>query len=246
MDRVEAMNIRLNKFISQSGTASRREADRLIEEGRVKVNGKLVLTLGTKINTSQDRIEVDGRMIQPASGLVYIVLHKPVGYLVTRKDPFERPTVMELLPEMKTRLFPVGRLDYDSQGILLLTNDGELCNRLLHPRYKIKKTYVIRVKGKPAALYLKKLEKGIYLDKKKTSPAKIFKLRENLRGTSLKIEIHEGRKREIRRMFAIIGHEVQTLKRVSFAGILLGKLKTGQWRHLFPREVAALKKKTGL
>ena len=238
--------IRLNKFLSQSGTASRREADRLIEEGRVKVNGKLVQILGTKINASQDRIEVDGKVIQSASGLVYMALHKPVGYLVTRKDPFERSTVMELLPEMKTRLFPVGRLDYDSQGILLLTNDGELCNRLLHPRHKIMKTYVIRVKGKPAPLDLKKLEKGIYLDKKKTSPAKIFKLRENLRETSLKIELYEGRKREIRRMFAVIGHDVQTLKRINFAGISLGKLKTGQWRHLSPREVASLKKKTGL
>ena len=240
------MNISLNKFLSQSGIASRREADRLIEEGRVKVNRRLVLTLGSKVNPAKDRIEVDGKVIQSASGLVYKVLHKPVGYLVTRKDPFGRSTVMELLPEMKTRLFPVGRLDYDSQGILLLTNDGELCNRLLHPRYKIGKTYVIRVKGKPATSDPKKLEKGIYLDNKKTSPAKIFKLRENLRGTSLKVELHEGRKREIRRMFAVIGHEVQTLKRVNFAGISLGKLRTGQWRSLSPREVASLKKKTGL
>jgi pseudouridine synthase len=240
------MNIRLNKFLSQSGLASRREADRLIEEGRVKVNRRLVLTLGSKVNAVKDRIEVDGKVIQPASGLVYMVLHKPVGYLVTRKDPFERPTVMELLPGMKTRLFPVGRLDYESQGILLLTNDGELCNRLLHPRYKIIKTYVIRVKGKPAISDLKKLEKGIYLDKKKTSPSKIFKLRENQRETSFKVELHEGRKREIRRMFAIIGHEVQALKRVNFAGISLGKLKTGQWRYLSPQEVDSLKKKTGL
>lgn len=240
------MKIRLNKFLSQSGIASRREADGLIEAGRVKVNGKVVLTLGTKINAVEDRIEVDGRVIKPAAGKVYIVVNKPVGYLVTRKDPFARSTVMELLPELSTRLYPVGRLDYDSQGILLLTNDGELCNRLLHPRYKIKKMYMVKVKGKPGVADLKKLQKGIYLDNKKTSPAKIIKLRESLRGTLLRVELHEGRKREIRRMFAYIGHEVQALKRISFAGIALGKLKSGQWRYLSSREVTSLKKKTGL
>lgn len=240
------MKIRLNKYIAQSGFASRREADRLIEAGRVKVNGKIITELGQKIESFTDKISVDGKNIRPASEAVYIVLNKPEGYLVTRKDPFKRNTVYDLLPPELPRVFPVGRLDYDSEGLLLLTNDGELTNRLLHPRYNIKKIYRVKIKGTPNSAELERLEKGIYLDEKKTAPAVIRRLGGTKQMTILSFEIHEGRKREVRRMCEAIGCPVLQLKRIKFAGLVLGKLGTGQWRHLSTAEVKSIKRLTGV
>lgn len=234
--------MRLNKYIAHSGAASRREADRLIEAGRVKVNGGVVRNMGIRVDSDQDRIEVDGRILEAKMPSTYIMLNKPPGYLVTMKDPFGRPTIMELLPHLRTRVYPVGRLDNDSEGLLLLTNDGELAHKLMHPRYRIRKVYMVKVKGTPESSRLRLLEAGIYLDGKKTAPAKIKLISASPRGSLLRVEIHEGRKREIRRMFAYLGHEVTTLQRILFAGLGLRNLKPGQWRPLAKEEIAELKK----
>lgn len=240
------MQIRLNKFLAQAGVASRREVDRLIDEGKIKVNGRVVQTLGTKIDDQKDRVEVGGKPVKRGEGMAYLMLNKPPGYLVTLKDPFKRPTVKELLPSLKERVFPVGRLDYDSEGLLLFTNDGELAHRLAHPRYKIPKNYLVDVKGMPDPSKISRLEKGIVLDGKKTAPARIAKLRDSSKKTLFQVEIYEGRKREVKRMFEAVGHRVLHLKRVGFGGIRLGKLRTGKWRFLTQREVSSLQRKVGL
>ncbi len=240
------MLIRLNKYIAQSGTASRREADRLISEGRIRVNGQVILTLGHKIDAATDRVEVGKQVIQPAASLAYVVLNKPVGWIVTRKDPQNRPTVMQLLPVKLSGLFPVGRLDYNSEGILLLTNDGEMANRLLHPRYGIKKLYQVKVLGSPGAKSLEAVRRGLYMDGKKTAPARILLKSRGSKHSWLQVEIHEGRKREVRRLFKSIGHPVLILKRLRFAMLSLGGLKTGEWRYLTQAEIRGLRDRTGL
>ena len=153
------MLIRLNKFLSQSGIASRREADKMIQEGRIKVNDELVVSLGSKIDEVEDEVSVDGKVIERSQDLVYIMLNKPPGFLVTLKDPFKRPTIMDLISRIKSRVFPIGRLDLDSRGLLLLTNDGELAHRLMHPKFKIKKLYLVKVKGRPDQASLSRLKK---------------------------------------------------------------------------------------
>ena len=240
------MEIRLNKHLAQAGVASRREVDRMIVEGRIKVNGQVVQALGYKIDDQKDRVEVDGKRVERKEGMVYLIINKPPGFLVTMKDPLRRPTVQQLLPALKKRVFPVGRLDYDSEGLLLLTNDGELAHRLLHPRFKIQKTYLAEVKGIPALTQIARLEKGIYLDGKRTAPARFEKLRGGFKKSLFKVEIHEGRKREVRRMFEVIGHGVLHLKRIGFGGVKLGSLGLGKWRFLARREVDILKKKAEL
>jgi pseudouridine synthase len=236
------MHIRLNKFLSRAGIASRRDADRMIEQGMIRVNSKVVTQLGYKIDDEKDRVEVARRRVKKGEGLVYLMLNKPRGYLVTLKDPFSRPTVMKLLPRLKKRIFPVGRLDYDSEGLLLLTNDGELALRLTHPRYEVRKIYLVKVQGDPEPTKLGRLEKGIYLDRKKTAPARIERLYRSSKSTLLRVEIHEGRKRELRTMFRDIGHEVVRLKRIGFGGLKLGKLKRGEWRFLTSKEIEMLKR----
>lgn len=236
------MLVRLNKFLSRAGVASRREVDRMIEQGRIRVNGKVVDRLGSKIDDEQDRVEVDGRPVKIGEGFVYLMLNKPRGCLVTVEDPFQRPTIMKLLPSFEKRIFPVGRLDYDSEGLLLLTNDGELASRLTHPRYEVRKTYLVKVKGGPELSELDRLRRGIFLDGKRTAPARIEQLVRSSAKTLLRVEIHEGRKRELRRMFRAAGHEVVRLKRIGFAGLKLGKLKRGEWRFLAPKETEMLKK----
>lgn len=240
------MKIRLNKYLALAGIASRREADRMISEGRVSVNGDMVDMLGIQVDGEKDKVEVDGKSVKPMKSGVYVILNKPPGYLVTAKDPFQRPTIMNLLPSMKTRIFPVGRLDFDSEGLLLLTNDGDLANRLMHPSYQVIKEYRIRVKPKPDLSALATLQKGISLDGKKTAPAKFRILTTTVKGTLLIAKIHEGRKRELRRMFEYMGFRVLALKRVKLGGLHLGHLKKGKWRHLTRDEVARLKKKVGL
>ncbi|MFA9453602.1 MAG: pseudouridine synthase [Candidatus Aminicenantaceae bacterium] len=240
------MLVRLNKYIAQSGTSSRRAADRLISDGKVRVNGRIVRTLGQKINSDKDVVEVEGRTIQLPEDKVYLMLHKPSGCLVTRKDPYHRPTVMDLVPPLASGIFPVGRLDLDSEGLLLLTNDGELAHRLLHPRYGVKKLYRIKVKDRPAPAILDTLRQGIYLDGKKTAPARITPVSLGDRHSWLDVEIHEGRKREVRRLFESQGYPVLSLKRLQFAGLSLERLAPGAWRVLSPAEIRALKKQAGL
>jgi pseudouridine synthase len=240
------MQIRLNKFLAQAGVASRREADRMIAQGRVKVNGQVIEVLGHKIDDEKDRVDVDGSRVEREEGLVYLMLNKPPGYLVTLKDNFQRPTIQQLLPSLSQRVFPIGRLDSDSSGLLLMTNDGELAYRLTHPRFKVPKTYLVKVKGEPAPSELTKLEKGIYLDGKKTAPAKIARIRGDQKKSLFKIEIYEGRKREVKRMFQSVGHKVLQLRRICFGGLRLGGLKEGRWRFLNQKEVDSLKKLTAL
>jgi len=240
------MLIRLNKFLAQAGVASRRKADQMIEESRIKVNGKVVDRLGYKIDDEKDRVEVDGRQVKKEKGLIYLMLNKPRGYLVTLKDSFQRPTIMELVPALKKRVFPVGRLDNDSEGLLLLTNDGELASRLTHPSYEIRKTYLVKIQGSPEPSKLSRLERGIDLDGQKTAPAKIVLLARSASKSLLRVEIHEGKKREVRRMFEAIGHRVLELKRVGFASLRLGRLKRGEWRFLTRKEVDSLKKQVEL
>ncbi len=240
------MRIRLNKFLAQAGVASRREVDKMIIEGKIKVNGRVVRMLGTKIDDEKDRVEFGDIRVEKEERLVYLMLNKPPGYLVTLKDPFQRPTIKELLPSMKERIYPVGRLDYDSEGLLLLTNDGELAHRLAHPRYRVPKNYVVEVKGVPDSSKISRLEKGIILDGKKTAPARIAKLSGSSKKTLVKVEIHEGRKREVKRMFEAIGHRVLHLQRIGFGGMRLGKLQTGRWRFLTQREVKSLRNQVDL
>ncbi len=236
------MKIRLNKFLSQAGVVSRREADRLITEGRIQVNNRLALDLGIKIDPESDVVSVDGRKIRESKKPVCLILNKPAGYLVTLKDPFGRPIVRDLLPASLGRLFPVGRLDYDSEGLLLLTNDGELAFRLSHPSFEVKKVYLVKVKGEPGLDSLRRLEKGIFLDSQKTAPAKATLLGHSPKSSLLRIEMHEGRKREVRRMCQAIGHDILELKRIGFAGLSLKNLKPGRWRHLQASEVKKLRK----
>jgi len=240
------MEIRLNKYLSQRGAASRREADRMIQEGRVAVNGRVVQDLGHKIDDGRDRVAVDGRKIKPGRELVYMMLNKPKGFLVTLADPLGRATIKDLVPSLPDGVNPVGRLDKDSEGLLLLTNDGELANRLTHPRYEIPKIYIVCVEGRVSREEIDKLEKGVPIEGGRTAPAKVKALESRSQSSVLQVEIHEGRKREVRQMCESVGHEVVRLMRVSFAGIRLENLLNGQWRFLKKEEVHRLKRLAGL
>ena len=240
------MLVRLNKFLASRGVASRRAADRLIAEGRVAVNGKMVEDLGVRIDAEKDAVLVDGKPVRREPESVYVMLHKPAGYLVTRDDPFRRPTVRDLLSGLREPVFPVGRLDLDSEGLLLLTNDGELAYRLTHPRFEVPKTYIVQVRGEVADDEAHRLEGGIMLDGRRTAPARIRVIDRNPRRTVLSLELHEGRKREVRLMLGSLGHRVKTLQRVEFAGLRLSPLPKGKWRFLKANEVRSLRHRVGL
>ena len=233
---------RLQKIIAQAGLASRREAENLITAGRVSVNGKVVTELGVKVNAAQAKIRVDGKIIAGEKP-VYVLLYKPKGVLTTLQDPRGRKTVVDLVKDIPARIYPVGRLDYNTEGLLLMTNDGELTNQLTHPSRHVDKTYVAKIQGLPPEELLDKLRAGIRLEDGQTAPA-IINVRErdtekNL--TTLEIVIHEGKNRQIRRMCEAIGHEVKNLKRIKMAFLTLEGLRRGQYRHLTAAEVQALK-----
>ena len=241
------MITRLNKFLAHAGVCSRREADRWIAEGRVRVNGKVVTELGEKVDPGRDRIVAAGKPVRMEEERpVYILLNKPAGRVVSVKDPFGRPTVMDLLAHVPARVYPVGRLDLDTEGVLLLTNDGDLALRLTHPRFGVVKAYEVRVEGEPGEEDLDKVRRGIFLEGRKTAPARVKVLRRGRPHTLLRIEIHEGRKREIRKMFEAVGFPVAALVRVEFAGLGLDDLKPGRWRYLKTAEVRRLKELAGL
>lgn len=226
--------------------ASRREADRWISEGRVSVNNKVVDELGAKVDQEKDTIRVDGRPVRAIPQPLSILLNKPAGYLVTLKDPHRRATVKSLLPASLGRVYPVGRLDLDTEGVLLLTNDGELAFRLSHPRFGVKKIYLAKVRGEPGKEALRRLEKGVYLEGEKTAPARVAILSAGTKTSWLRLELREGRKREVREMCRAVGHPVLELRRVEFGGLTLEGLKPGEWRRLEPAEVRRLKGLVGL
>ncbi|NLM11861.1 MAG: rRNA pseudouridine synthase [Clostridiaceae bacterium] len=231
--------IRLQKYLAQCGIASRRKAEEYIRNGRVRVNGQVVTQMGVKVSPKA-RVEVDGKPVKPEKKKVYILLHKPKGYVTTVSDPEGRQTVLDLVQEVKERVYPVGRLDYDSSGLLLLTNDGDFANLLMHPKHEILKVYIVTVKGKPSEKAIEKLRNGIRIDNYITAPAfvKVLNIYENK--TKLEITIHEGRNRQIRKMCEKIGHPVIRLKRVAFGKLELGSLKPGEWRFLTEKEVKQL------
>jgi len=234
---------RLQKFIAKAGVTSRRKAEKLILEGRVKVNGEVIRTLGVKIDPEKDIVEIDNKIVKPDKK-IYIALYKPVGYISSLYDPFGRRTIKDLLRDkVPFRVYPVGRLDFDSEGLLLCTNDGEIANVLIHPRYKIPKVYEVLIDGIPKEEELKKLREGVILEEGKTLPAKFDILwkdrRKNI--SFLRVVLYQGLKRQIRRMFALFGYEVLKLKRVRIGEITLGKLKPGEFRFLDEREEKWLK-----
>lgn len=235
------MQVRLQKFLAEAEIASRRKAEQYILEGRVKVNGKVVSELGTKVDEDKDIVEFDSKVVKKAEKNVYIMLHKPEGCVTTAKDQFDRKTVLEYLTDVKERVYPVGRLDYDTSGLLILTNDGDLTYRLTHPKHNVEKTYIAKVEEAPTKEEMKKFEKGLYIDGHKTAPAKIFIAKTDGRLVSLKIIIHEGRNRQVRKMCSAINHPVIHLKRIATGKLFLGELKKGEYRYLTDEEVKYLK-----
>jgi 23S rRNA pseudouridine2605 synthase len=236
-----SMEKRLQKILSEIGIASRRRAEEFIIEGRVTINGRTA-TLGMKADPERDHIKCDGKLITRPEPKVYLMLNKPRGVVTSLRDPEGRPTVKDYLKGVKYRVFPVGRLDYDSEGLLLLTNDGDFAQAILHPSRKIPKSYLAKVKGSPEDEEIKKLRAGIRLDDGLTAPAKLHKVRSTENNTWLEITIHEGRKRQVRRMLEQTGHPVLKLKRTRINGIELGNLKSGEYRYLKPEEIAKMKK----
>ncbi|MGE5590537.1 MAG: pseudouridine synthase [Bacillota bacterium] len=239
------MLVRLQKLLADAGVASRRASEKLISEGRVLVNGQPVTQLGVKVDPERDRVEVGGRVLRPAEERVYVILNKPRGYVSTVKDPEGRRTVLELIGHVGVRLYPVGRLDMDTEGLLLLTNDGGLTNALLHPRQEVPKTYVAEVDGLPTPETLARLRRGIRLEDGPTAPAEVKVLKSTDRGATLSITIHEGRNRQVRRMLEAVGHPVTFLKRVRFGPLDLHGLKLGQHRFLSSAEVSRLRAAAG-
>ncbi len=235
--------VRLQKYIAMCGVASRRNAETLISEGRVTVNGSLVREQGVKVEVGADKVTVNGKAVKPVNKQYYIMLNKPAGYVSTVKDQFDRPTVTDLLgDEIKARVFPVGRLDYETEGLLLLTNDGDFTYKITHPKHKINKTYIAVLKGGVSVKGLAQLRSGVRLDDGfVTSPAEVEMLDADNGHTTIKITIHEGKNRQVRRMFDAVGSKVVGLRRISIGRVELGNLPLGRWRYLTSHEVNFLK-----
>jgi len=235
-------HIRLQKWLAMAGVASRRKAEEMITSGRVSLDGEVITALGAKADPSKSVLAVDGKPVEIVQDKVYIMLHKPEGVVTTVTDPYNRPTVMDYVPTA-TRLYPVGRLDSDTSGLLLMTNDGEWAQKLTHPKHETKKTYVAVVQGVPSVVSLRIFRQGILIEGKKTAPAQIKLLEQMpIKGTKtqnskLLITIHEGRNHQVRKMCEAIGHKIVTLKRVEVGGLELGNLAKGKWRQLTAKEV---------
>jgi pseudouridine synthase len=242
---VDASVERLHKFLSQAGVASRRKCEELIAAGRVKVNGETVSLAGSKVDPEHDRVEVDGKPVALPKRHVYWLLNKPAGYVSTVRDPQGRPTVIDLVNQAE-RLYPVGRLDLDSEGLLLLTDDGELTQRLTHPSYEHEREYQVLVEGRPTQNALQRLRAGVELEDGLTSAADVAVIRTDAGRTWLRLVIHEGRKRQLRRMCDAVGHPVRRVIRVRMGPLTLGDLRPGQHRPLTAQERTQLRKAVGL
>jgi 23S rRNA pseudouridine2605 synthase len=231
------MQERLQKILARAGAGSRRKAEEMIQDGRVAVDGIVIREMGIKVDPAKQTITLDGRPVSLEEEKVYILLNKPRGYVTTLNDPQGRPVVTDLLKGVRFRVFPVGRLDLDTEGALILTNDGSLAQKVQHPSFEVNKTYVARVAGRPSSHKLAELAEGIMLEGKKTYPALLKVLRPGSRSTVIQITIHEGRKRQVRKMFAAIGHRVHELKRIAYGGLQLGDLAQGKFRYLNSKEI---------
>jgi 23S rRNA pseudouridine2605 synthase len=238
---------RLQKILARAGLASRREAERWILEGRITVNGTVVRKLGSQADPAKDSIKVDGKRVKPAAAPLYYAFHKPPGIITTLNDPERRPDLTPYLARLgeKRRVFPVGRLDYNTTGVLLLTNDGELALRLTHPRFGVKKIYRVKLSACPTEEDLAHLRKGIRLDDGMTAPARVRIVEKLKKNAWVEIELHEGRRREVRRMFEALGYFVEKLIRIRFGPISLGALAPGTLRPLSQIEVQSLKRAVG-
>ena len=231
--------IRLQKHLSACGIASRRKAEELIESGKVRVNGRIA-TLGDKVDPKRDKVTVRGKNVVAVTEKVYIMVNKPRGYVTTMSDEYDRKCVNDLVKDVGVKVFPVGRLDRDSEGLLLMTNDGELANSITHPSRHVNKTYRVTVGGTVTDEQIEKLTTGIMLDGRKTQPCDVFVVERKPDRTMLNFIIHEGRNRQIRRMCEAVGLDVLRLKRLEIAGVKLGGLKLGAWRNLNERELVRL------
>ncbi len=233
--------MRLQKYLSTSGVASRRASEKLIADGHVTVNGKRVTEMGVLVDETRDRIAVNGKQVRPEAEKHYLAYNKPMGEVTTASDPEGRATVMDKFQDYPVRLFPVGRLDYDSEGLLLLTNDGDMMQALLHPSREVPKKYLVKVSGKVTEDEIKHLRMGVELEGRLTSPAEIRLVRYEGLSSVVLVTIHEGRNRQVRKMFEVLGHTVQQLKRIGFGPISLEDLPRGNWRRLTPAEIRRLK-----
>jgi pseudouridine synthase len=235
------MQERLQKFLSSAGIASRRQAEKLMLESRVTVNGKIANELGVKVDPSMDAVKVDGKLVR-SEQLNYVLLNKPKGTICTMDDPEGRPKVTDLVRGVKARLYPVGRLDFDTTGALLLTNDGELANLLMHPQHRFAKTYVAKLKGIPTPENIEKLKTGIYIDNKRTAPAEAKILGVKEKNSVIQLTLREGRNKQVKRMCQAIGHPVIRLNRSAYGFLKVDDMALGTWRHLQSVEVEYLKK----
>ncbi|MCD4817567.1 MAG: rRNA pseudouridine synthase [Candidatus Cloacimonetes bacterium] len=232
--------MRINKFLAQCKLGSRRHVEELIKSGKIVVNGKICTDLSVQIDPTNDKVLFENKEIEFIDEKIYLMLNKPQNYLVSSKDDFGRKTVYDLLPDFKSHLFPIGRLDYNSEGLLLFTTDGDFANKIIHPRYKLPKVYKVLVKGNLIDAQIKLLRDGIVIEGKKTAPALVFVKKRTVNNILLRITIHEGRKRQIRYMIKKVGAEVLSLKRLQIGDVRLGNLPIGMWKMLKPSEVMSL------
>ncbi|MDK2820218.1 MAG: rRNA synthase [Clostridia bacterium] len=238
--------MRLQKYLAQAGVASRRRAEAMIRAGHVEVNGQKVTAMGKQVQPGRDKVTVNGQVVKLVEEKVYILLYKPAGYITTVTDPRNRPKVMDLVKDVPVRLYPVGRLDYSTEGLLLLTNDGELTLRLTHPRYEISKTYLAKVKGIPKPRTIKRLSQGVMLEDGLTLPAEVHLKQVKNNNAVLELTLREGRNREVRRMLKAVGHPVIRLRRTRLEFLTLKGLKPGEYRYLTEREVSRLYSLVGM
>ena len=233
------MTVRLQKFLADAGVASRRAGEQIITAGRVAVNGEIVRQLGSKIDPARDRVTVDGRLIR-ARRRLYVALHKPRGCVCSRQDEFDRPTVYQLLPREWDNLYSVGRLDYDTEGLIFLTNDGEFALRLTHPRYEVRKKYLVTVEGRVAAEPLQRFTRGVFDHGERLKAERARLMSSSRLRSAVELELAEGKNREVRRLFESQGMTVKRLQRTQIGKIKLGELKPGKWRTLTEPEIKSL------